>query len=229
MRGRIEALAATLENLGADALLITSETNRLYYSGFNSSSGLIFAAKNGCCFMTDFRYGEAAKAKIKHMDVQIYKNRSESLKALIAEAGAKKIAIEAEKTSLSELAALQRSFPECKFITDNGLDKAIAAQRIIKSADELSKIKRAQEISEQAFLNALNHVRAGVTERDLALELEFYMRRNGASSVAFDLIVVSGENSSLPHGVPGGRALRNGDFITFDIGAVFEGYHSDMT
>ncbi|MBQ6626388.1 MAG: aminopeptidase P family protein [Ruminococcus sp.] len=94
---------------------------------------------------------------------------------------------------------------------------------------EINKIKIAQKIAEKSYLELLNFVKEGVTERELSVELEYLMKKNGAEKVAFDLIVVSGVNSSLPHGVPSDKRIENGDFITFDIGAVYDGYHSDMT
>ena len=118
---------------------------------------------------------------------------------------------------------------DCKLVSNNILDKLISNMRIIKSSDEIAKIEKAQQITEEAFLELLNIVKPGVTEAELALELEFLMRKKGAEGVSFDLITITGKKTSMPHGVPGNEAVQRGDFVTFDIGAIYDGYHSDMT
>ena len=112
---------------------------------------------------------------------------------------------------------------------DDTLDKLLRDLRVIKTPEEIQKIKAAQRITDAAFTHILRRIRPGVTEREIALEIEFFMRREGADGVAFDLIVVSGENGSLCHGVPSQKKIEKGEFITMDIGAVLDGYHSDMT
>ena len=101
--------------------------------------------------------------------------------------------------------------------------------RAVKSDDEIKQIKAAQFITDKAFTHILDYIDSSKTERDIALEIEYYMKKQGAEKIAFDLIVVSGANGSMCHGVPGDKKIQHGDFITMDIGAVINGYHSDMT
>ena len=105
----------------------------------------------------------------------------------------------------------------------------IAGMRIIKAEWEIDKIVAAQRIAEQAFDEILQFIKPGVSERDIALNLDFSMRRAGAEDISFSTIAVSGKNSSLPHGTPGNKLVENGDFVTMDFGALLDGYHSDMT
>ena len=112
---------------------------------------------------------------------------------------------------------------------DKILDTIIKNQRLIKSDDEIAMIKKAQQITEEAYTEVLNYVKPEVTEREIALELEYLMRKKGADGVSFNLITISGKNTSLPHGVPGDNIIKEGDFFLSDIGALYKGYHSDMT
>ena len=112
---------------------------------------------------------------------------------------------------------------------DGAVDRAITSLRMIKSADEIALMKSAQEIAERAFTHILDFIKPGVTEREVSLELDYFMLRSGAEALSFETIAVSGVNSSMPHGVPSDKKIENGDFVTMDYGAVCGGYHSDMT
>ena len=114
-------------------------------------------------------------------------------------------------------------------LKENTLSQKLNALRQIKSQDEIELIKKAQKITDDAFSHILNFIKSGVTEKEIALELEFFMRKSGSEGVAFDTIAVSGKNSSMPHGVPTDKPLEKGDFITMDFGAKWQGYCSDMT
>ena len=114
-------------------------------------------------------------------------------------------------------------------VLDTTLDDALRAQRIVKSEEEIRKICDAQAITDATFEHILPYIREGVTEREIALEIEFYMRKLGADGNAFDPIVVTGGNGSQCHGIPGDTVIKKGDFITMDTGAMLRGYHSDMT
>jgi Xaa-Pro aminopeptidase len=113
--------------------------------------------------------------------------------------------------------------------SDDSLTKAILDLRIIKDELEIEYLYEAQKITEKAYLDVLNYVRPGVSERTVSIELEHLMKKYGASHVSFDLITITGKKTSLPHGVPSDDIIKEGDFFTMDIGSLFEGYHSDMT
>lgn len=214
-----------------EAAIILSGVNRLYFSGFKSSAGLILITKSVAYLIVDFRYGEAAKAQVKHLNVEVYKSLSRTLQGLLKEHGVHKVYFENNGVTLKQAEFYKEMLKsiEIKPVFDTYLDAIIDNLRIIKSDDEIQKIIQAQKITEKAYLEILNYIKPGVMERDIALELEYLMRKKGADTVAFDLITITGKNTSKPHGVPGETLVCEGDFFTMDIGARFEGYNSDMT
>lgn len=228
MLNRIDTLRNILPDSNT-AVLITSNVNRFYYSGFRSSAGAVFISKNSAVLLVDFRYYEAAAKSVGSLiDVICYKKLFETINELIVNDNIKAVVVEDEFVTIS---SLQKYKDEIKanIISDFNLSEKILDFRMIKSSFEIERIKKAQIITEKSYIELLNFVKAGVSERRLAVELEYLMKRNGAERVAFDIISISGKNTSLPHGVPSDKPLENGDFITFDIGSVYDGYHSDMT
>ncbi len=216
------------DNVGA---LVTSETNIRYLTDFANSEGTLFVTKNKSYLLVDFRYGEAAQKNVTNCEVVVYDNYAESLKEIVKKHGIEQLMIEISDVTIKRAESLRPILNDvdCKLVSNNILDKLISNMRIIKSSDEIAKIEKAQQITEEAFLELLNIVKPGVTEAELALELEFLMRKKGAEGVSFDLITITGKKTSMPHGVPGNEAVQRGDFVTFDIGAIYDGYHSDMT
>ncbi len=233
MTGKIETLAKQLplaaDGGKVDALLVTSEVNRRYLTGFSSSAGMVLVTAEEGYFLTDSRYEEAARAKIRHCEVLGYERAFSALKILFEKHGVRRVAVERKEMSLADFSRYQSYFTEYSFDASPLLDGLLRDMRAIKSPDELAKLRQAQEITEAAYRHILPRIQPGVAEQDLALELEFFMRKNGAESVAFDLIVVSGAKSSMPHGVPDGKLVEKGDFVTMDTGAVVGGMHADMT
>lgn len=228
---KIEKLISKLSESNFDAALIMSPSNRLYFSEFNSSEGAILILKEEAYFLVDFRYYESAKAKVKNMKVILMTNFSESLKDLIKDKEIKNIVIEQNFITLNQFNFLKSIFKDLNvsIVDNNVLDKIISDLRMIKSDTEIKKIKAAQKISESAFKEILKEIKPEVTEKQIANKLEYLIKLNGAEAVAFDLIVLSGKNTSLPHGVPSDKKIRNGDFVTIDMGATYKGYRSDMT
>lgn len=213
------------------AALVTSETNIRYLTDFPNSEGTMLISKGKSFLLVDFRYGEAAAKAVINCEVVVYDSLSETLTDLLTRLNIEEVLIESSDLTVHRANALRKVFGECgcKMITNDNLDRILSNIRIIKTDAELEKIEKAQRITEEAYLELLNFVKAGVTESQLALELEFLMRKKGASGVSFDLITISGKKTSMPHGVPDNTEIKSGDFITFDIGAIYDGYHSDMT
>lgn len=211
-----------------DAVLIVSPENRRYLTGFASSDGYLLITKTESVFLTDSRYIEAAQNEITDCsEVALLKSFSAQLPEYIEKLGIKTVFTEAEKLSVSEFAKIQKALP-CECLAENA-DEAINALRRIKCEEEKQKILAAQAIAERAFDHILGFIKEGVTEREIALTLDFFMLKNGAECVSFETIAVSGKNSSMPHGVPSDKKIEKGDFVTMDFGAVVDGYHSDMT
>ena len=179
----------------------------------------------------DFRYEEAARYKAKDCAVVGFESLLGKLGELIQKHGIKQVYLETEQLSVAQARRFEASFRKAgaEAVLDDTLDNAIRDQRMIKSPEEVKKIEASQAITDAAFTHILPFIKEGVTERELALEIEFFMRKQGAEDVAFQLIVAAGKNGSQCHAVPSGNQVRPGDFITMDTGALLDGYHSDMT
>ena len=222
----INRLQSALGN--GEAFLVVSPENRRYLTGFASSDGYLLITKKESVFLTDSRYIEAAQKEITACDsVELLTSFSAQLPEYIEKSGIKTVFTEAEKLSVAEFTKIKKSLP-CECIAEK-TDKEINTLRRIKSEAEKQKILAAQLIAEKAFDHILGFIKEGVTEREVALTLDFFMLKNGAECVSFETIAVSGKNSSMPHGVPSDKKIECGDFITLDYGAVVDGYHSDMT
>ena len=212
-----------------DCVIITSPENRRYFTGFNSSDGFLVVTNNETIFFTDSRYIEAASKEITACKSVLLKRVSETIVPYLKEKNIENIYLETERLTVAELNSLKKAFDFCKVEAKEKVDEIINKLRSVKTEKEIECIKKAQQIAEDAFEHILKFIKVGVTEKELALELDFYMLSHGAEAVSFETIAVSGKNSSMPHGVPTDKKIENGDFITMDFGAVYKGYHSDMT
>ena len=227
---RLEKIAAMLNEMGADAVMLTSPVNRQYAADFRSSAGICLATKQGeGYFLTDFRYIEAAGKAVEKQGYQaqmIKDNKyADAVNQLIEKHGIKTLAYEDKALSAAEFRQYEGLLKAELLPLEDRLEKI----RQIKEPREVEHIVAAQRIAEQAFDQLLEMIRPGVTEQRLAAELNYRMLRLGAQGMSFNIIAVSGANSSMPHGVPTAKEVQAGDFITFDFGALVEGYHSDMT
>ena len=212
------------------AALIMSEENIAYFTSFHSSNGYLVVTSDKSFFLTDSRYVEAAQNKIKTCDeILLLKSMKTDLVNLIEKLGVNKIKLEADRTTVTRYNEIRDMFPSIETVCNTSLDKAINDIRITKTQYEVDCIIKAQRISEKAFEHILGFIDDSRTEKDISLELDYFMLKNGAAALSFETIAVSGKNSSLPHGVPSDKKIEKGDFITMDFGAVVDFYHSDMT
>ncbi len=224
---RIEKLCRALENI-ADCALITGDINRRYYTGMKSSAGTVLAFADKAYLIIDFRYIEKARAVVKDCEVIEQDNLYEQINSLIVKHGAKTCAVEAETVTVAQLGELESKL-RVKVVSNGALSKAIAKQRAVKTESDTAKICEAQRIAEAGFEHMLEYIAVGRTEREISLELDYFMLKNGAEDLSFETIAVSGANTSMPHGVPTDKTVENGDFVLLDFGAVVDGWHSDMT
>lgn len=213
----------------ADGALITSDINRRYFTGMKSSAGMLLIFKECAYLIIDFRYIEKARNTVKNCTVMEQENLTEQINSLMKKHNAKSLAVESMDMTLSRMSFLEKKFPDIQFIKSDELSNNIYDMRTIKSAEEIEKIHKAQEIAEKAFDEILGFISPGVTEREIALKLDSCMLENGAEGLSFETIALAGANTSMPHGVPGNYKVKNGDFVLMDFGAVYDGYHSDMT
>ncbi len=227
IKNRILKLQEVLKD--DEAFLVTSGSNRFYLTGFNSSAGSVLITKTKAVFFIDFRYFEKAKQMVNSCDVVLYDKGDKGIYEFCKAEKIKTVFVEASHTPLTQYKYLNELFEDINISTDNILDLNLNKMRAIKSEQELKFIKQAQSLTEQTLDYILPRIEIGKTEREIMLDMEFFMRGLGAEGVSFDFIVVSGKNSSLPHGVPTDKKIENGDFVTMDFGAIVNGYSSDMT
>lgn len=227
MISRIQTIQSALPPRAA--LLVKSETNRFYLTGFRSSDGFVLISRDRAEFFTDSRYIEAARAVVHHLTASLSTNASEHIKAWLAAESITTLYVEADATTIRSLSVLRGALEGVSVVEEDTFDRLITDLRSVKSRAELDAMRQAQKLTDDTFAYITERIAAGRTEREVMLDMEMFMRRQGSEGVAFDFIVVSGKNSSLPHGVPTDKVIEKGDFITMDFGAVVNGYRSDMT
>ena len=209
---------------GVDAFLTTDGVTRFYLTGFKSSNGFLFVTRKTADFFTDFRYIEAAEKECVGCSVSVGSYKEEVSKIIEREA-VRTIAFEDDLVTVAALSGLKKSFPACEFVS---IGTVISDMMALKTPEEMAKVRKAQEITDKAFAAVLPLLRPDMMETDVAAELEYQMKKFGASDKSFDTIAVSGTNSARPHGVPRPLKLEKG-FLTMDFGCIYEGYCSDMT
>ena len=223
---RLTKLRNKMTELSLDAVIVLDELNQHYLSEFAFTDGFLFITKEKAYLVTDFRYYEMALNKAnKSFEVVMPENRKSFLEEIIAEYGIKTIGFEGGSVSYETYRRYCDEYPSCEFVN---IGDTIEVIRQIKSQDEIEKMQKAQDITDAALSNLLRIITPNMTELDVAVELEYAMRKGGADSFAFETIAVSGDASALPHGTPRNVKLKKG-FLTMDFGAKYDGYCSDMT
>ena len=211
-----------------DAFLLTGRCSRMYAAQFDVAEGVAIVSKNGCRYFTDSRYLETAQKNIAQFEVMQISRVCPSVMLLntaIAELGIEKLGYEENDLTAAQLNA----FTQTLKVELVPAGKQINALRSVKEDWELAIMRRAQQVADRSFTDVLPKICAGMTEKQLQAELIYCLYKNGAERLSFDPIVVSGPNTSMPHGVATDRVIEKGDFITMDFGAVVDGYCSDMT
>lgn len=222
------AYKIALEN-GAEGALFNDHVNRRYVSGFPSSDGVALCYEGGVALFLDMRYAVAAENAGLEEDVRVIRCESglmETVKTFVADKGLKKFIIESTAVTVDSLEGLKKAMPDTEFVPVKNI---CGEARQIKTAGEIACIRKAQSITDKCFSHILGFIKEGLTEREVAAEMEYFMKKNGADGLAFETIAVSGKKSALPHGVPGDELLTVNGFFTMDFGASYGGYCSDMT
>ena len=220
---KIEILQSRLP-AGVDAFLTTDGVTRFYLTGFKSSNGFLFVTKKAAHFFTDFRYIEAAEKECVGCSVSAG-SRKEALAKIVEDEKIRTIAFEDDIVTVAGLESLKKEFAGCEFVS---IGDTVKGMMEFKTPEEMAKVRMAQDITDKAFAALLPLLRPDMTETDVAAELEYQMKKFGASDKSFDTIAVSGTNSARPHGVPRPVQLEKG-FLTMDFGCIYGGYCSDMT
>jgi len=211
-----------------DGLLLTSRYSRHYCAEFDIAEGVALVSKDCALYFTDSRYIESAQNNIKGFEV-VEMNRENPYNKLLNDAIAKyelkKLGYEEGYLTVAELRGYETGLQAELLPAGEKIDSF----RAVKEQWELDRMIKAQEITDRAFSEILTRIKPGMTEKDLQAELIYCLYKNGGEGLAFDPIVVSGPNTSLPHGVAGDRVICEGDFVTLDFGALYGGYCADMT
>lgn len=226
---RIKKCLKIIEDLCCDALLLLNESNMHYLCGFSPSEGVVLLLKNGKGYhIVDSRYTEEAQNHAKETGLSVIEMQSkfsDAVAELCKKNSVKKIAFENETISLKSFNTFKDA-THCDFL---GIDNRLMNIRNIKSNEEIDMMIEANNIAEKSFLELLNFVKTGKSEKELQAYFDYLMAKNGSDGLSFSTILLTGAHTSLPHGVPSDKKIKEGDFVLFDFGATFKGYHSDMT
>lgn len=226
MQQRLKQMQRHLREQGLDLMLVSNPANRYYLSGFDGSSGYLLVGPEQAIIITDFRYIEQARRQapaFRHHPWQ--EDLSTSLLPLLNELKPARLGFESRHLVYSTYRELAETLSLDMVPLENTVEKI----RMIKSASEIEVLRRGAAELDRAFNYILGYIRPGQTEREVAFELEYYLRRNGAAAASFSYIVASGERGSMPHAVASNKVLEPGELVTIDFGAVFDGYATDMT
>ena len=229
--GRADRVRAGFAAAGIDALLVTRLPNVRYLTGFTGSAGIVACTPGGLLLVSDGRYAEQARAQTAAAGVDatlvIGATQAEQL-AAVAEAVADhpRLGLEADGVTWTQQRDLSGRFAGHELVATRDLVEAV---RRVKEPAEVARIRAACAIADAALTELLPRLAAGPTEREFALDLEFAMRRRGATKVSFDPIVAAGPNGALPHARPSDRPIGRGELVVIDFGCIVDGYCSDMT
>ena len=222
----LDKLRRKMAECGVDGFLVSAFLNWRYISGFRGDAGALLLTEKNAYLFTDSRYIEEAEQEATGFTVRMTTVETDEIKAAVQAEGIKKLAFEKEHVTYSTWERFKERFEGVELV---GVSGWVEDLRMVKTPEETAYIEKAQAIADDAFQLLVDTVRPGAREIDLSLELEFTMRKMGSEGLAFPIIAVAGQRSSLPHGVPTENILKDGDFVTFDFGGKYEGYCSDET
>ncbi|MFJ8461427.1 M24 family metallopeptidase [Lysinibacillus xylanilyticus] len=224
---QLEQLRTALQAQQSDVFIITSHQNRRYLTGFTGSAGTVVITQTQALLLVDFRYTQQATNQSKEFDVREI-DRShlyETIQEILDTESIQTVGFEQQHVTYEAYQLMSSKLTA----TLKPLSNIVENLRMIKTTEEIELIKKAAWVSDEAFKYILTFIKPGVSEIDIANELEFHMRKNGATGAAFDIIIASGHRSALPHGVASDKKIEKGDMLTLDFGAYYQGYRSDMT
>jgi Xaa-Pro aminopeptidase len=229
---RVQAVQRALDAAGCDALLVTDDVNRRWLTGFSGSAGLVLVTRTDAWLVTDGRYAEQAGAEVTAasapVEVLVERSVDAQRRAVSARAaGLARVGLEAATVPWAQVRDYDAHwFPDAELVPT---DDVVETHRRVKDVAELARIEAAAGVADRALAAVRPLLGQGPTELEVAFELEAAMRRLGAEGPSFDTIVAAGPNASRPHARPTSRRLQPGDTVVVDMGAVIDGYCSDMT
>lgn len=215
-----------MEEQGLEALLVMRPENRYYLSGFTGSNGYLLVKRDETVLLTDGRYTTQAQEQAPHCRVVTAQGLAPGLRELLEQTGVKQLGFEKDFVTYEQFTIFSELLSGVELVPTSGLVEGL---RIVKDEGELAILRKAANIADAAFAHILGFMKPGMSELEVSLELETFMRKQGAKSSSFEIIVASGHRSALPHGKASEKVLEHGDFVTLDFGAYYQGYCSDLT
>jgi Xaa-Pro aminopeptidase len=224
---RLKSVRKILEPNHLGGILFISLENIRYLCGFTGSDGAFVLTQKESFFLTDSRYWTQAEEEVKGSKILHYHKKIDGIASLVSDLKIREVGFESTTLMFSIHQSLQKRLGhEIKLIP---LEDEIKNLRAVKDEQELIFIRTAIDISSKAFEHIMELAKERVSEREIAFEMEFFMKRNGAQALAFDIIMASGKRSALPHGKASDKQIEKGDFILIDFGSVFHDYYCDQT
>lgn len=229
---RIQRLVSEMKKRSLQAMFVMKLANVRYISRFTDEDSYLLITEKGNYFITDGRYTEQAQNQCPNFKVFNWRDHGRSIGECVKyildtyESGIKNIGFEENAVSFGMYDKIKKANEGIEMVSTGSL---LDELRYVKDEDEIACARRAAQISDKAFMQIIDFVKPGMTENEVALQLEYYMRKEGAEGVAFDTILISGAKSSLLHGKPDEKVIEEGDFLLMDYGALYKGYRSDMT
>jgi Xaa-Pro aminopeptidase len=224
---RHRSVQQIIDNNQLDGILFTSLETIRYLCGFTGSDGALLLSSKESLFLTDSRYWTQAEEEVKQSRIVHYKKKLGGIADLISDLNLKKVGVEGPFFALSSYQFLTKKLgSKIEFVA---LEEEIKNIRAAKDLHELALTRNAIDLSTKSFSHIMEFLREGAVEREVALEMEFFIKKNGAESSGFDTIIASGQRSAMPHGRASNKRIERGDFILIDFGLRLQGYHSDQT
>jgi len=224
---RQRSVQKILDSNDLNGILFSSMENIRYLCGFTGSDGDLLVTQKESFFLTDSRYWTQVEDEVKGSQIIHYKKKLDGMVSLLLDLKIKRVGFESASLTFSSYRSLLEKLANALELIP--LEDEIKSLRAVKDAQELASIRTAIDISSNAFLQTIKMLKEGVLEREIALEIEFFMKRNGAEAMSFDIIVATGKRSALPHGKATNKRIERGDLILIDFGSEYQGYHSDQT
>lgn len=223
---RIDKLRAQFDEFKIDALYVTHIPNIRYLSGFSGSAAYVIISKEKNYFITDFRYNEQSKEQVKGFEILVSFSAIKETEKVFEAGKFKNVGFESTHLTVHQLDTLKSTYPDVNFVP---LHESIEKLTMIKTADELAKIKKACEITDRTFQKMLEIIKPGMSENEVSAEISYWHKKYGAEGDSFDPIVASGWRGALPHGRASDKKIESGDMVTLDFGCVYDGFCSDLT
>ncbi len=226
----MQTVIDTLNKQNLDGIFLVNDSNIRYVNHFTGADSFVLLLQDKKYFITDYRYTEQAEEECQDFEIITVNREIETLEEKVAEIAVthriKRLAFEKSHLTYMIYENLNKEMKDTELIPTEGI---VEAFRYIKNKEEIDYIKKASQITDNAFEQILGFLKPGITEMEAAHELELIIRKGGAEDIAFPIILISGQNTSKPHGIPSHKKIEPGDFITLDFGALYNGYRSDMT